>query len=123
MLMVEHNLSVVSTLSDTITVFGTRQGSGRRLRHGVERSARAPKPISEPVMPEATLEKDRPQPGIAAPLLSIRDLNAWYGESHVLHGMNLDVYPGEVVTLLGRNGRQVHHDQVDHGRDGSALGR
>jgi branched-chain amino acid transport system ATP-binding protein len=37
-------------------------------------------------------------------LLKIRGLNAWYGESHVLHGMDLDVHEGEVVTLLGRNG-------------------
>ena len=36
--------------------------------------------------------------------LSVRDLNAWYGESHVLHGMTFEVNPGEVVTLLGRNG-------------------
>ena len=40
----------------------------------------------------------------AAPLLAVRDLNAFYGESHVLHGMTFDVRPGEVVTLLGRNG-------------------
>jgi branched-chain amino acid transport system ATP-binding protein len=39
-----------------------------------------------------------------AALLSVRDLQAWYGESHVLHGVNFDVLPGEVVTLLGRNG-------------------
>ena len=39
-----------------------------------------------------------------APLLTVRDLNAWYGESHVLHGMTFDVMKGEVVTLLGRNG-------------------
>ncbi len=36
--------------------------------------------------------------------LLIRDLHAWYGESHVLHGIALDVAHGEVVTLLGRNG-------------------
>src|SRR5215467_6343928 len=36
--------------------------------------------------------------------LSVRDLQAWYGESHVLHGVDLDVREGEVVTLLGRNG-------------------
>ncbi|MGA8890757.1 MAG: ABC transporter ATP-binding protein [Anaeromyxobacteraceae bacterium] len=40
----------------------------------------------------------------AAPALRIRDLNAYYGESHVLHGVNLEVREGEVVTLLGRNG-------------------
>lgn len=38
------------------------------------------------------------------PMLSLRGLQAWYGESHVLHGVDLDVSPGEVVTLLGRNG-------------------
>src|ERR671916_668760 len=37
-------------------------------------------------------------------LLSVRDLNAWYGESHVLHGLSFEVPAGEVVTLLGRNG-------------------
>lgn len=37
-------------------------------------------------------------------LLSIKNLNAWYGESHILHGVNLAVNKGEVVTLLGRNG-------------------
>jgi branched-chain amino acid transport system ATP-binding protein len=38
------------------------------------------------------------------PLLSVKDLEAWYGESHVLHGVTFDVRAGEVVTLLGRNG-------------------
>jgi branched-chain amino acid transport system ATP-binding protein len=37
-------------------------------------------------------------------LLSIRDLNAWYGESHVLHGIDLELGEGELITLLGRNG-------------------
>ena len=41
---------------------------------------------------------------VRAPLLSVKDLQAWYGESHILHGVNFDVRPGEVVTLLGRNG-------------------
>jgi branched-chain amino acid transport system ATP-binding protein len=36
--------------------------------------------------------------------LRISDLHAWYGESHILHGVNLTVNEGEVVTLLGRNG-------------------
>lgn len=38
------------------------------------------------------------------PVLEISDLHAWYGESHVLHGVNLTVKQGQVVTLLGRNG-------------------
>ncbi len=52
-----------------------------------------------------------PQPGAeaagapgGAPFLAVRDLHAWYGESHVLHGAEFEIRPGEVVTLLGRNG-------------------
>src|SRR5216110_3608844 len=37
-------------------------------------------------------------------LLEVKDLHAWYGESHILHGVNFHVDEGEVVTLLGRNG-------------------
>jgi branched-chain amino acid transport system ATP-binding protein len=39
-----------------------------------------------------------------AEILSVSDLQAWYGESHILHGINFNVKAGEVVTLLGRNG-------------------
>jgi branched-chain amino acid transport system ATP-binding protein len=40
----------------------------------------------------------------STPLLAVADLQAWYGESHILHGVNFNVQQGEVVTLLGRNG-------------------
>jgi branched-chain amino acid transport system ATP-binding protein len=40
----------------------------------------------------------------ATELLRISNLHAWYGESHILHGVDLTVHKGEVVTLLGRNG-------------------
>jgi branched-chain amino acid transport system ATP-binding protein len=43
-------------------------------------------------------------PDDRAPLLAVNDLQAWYGESHILHGVSFDVNQGEVVTLLGRNG-------------------
>jgi len=42
--------------------------------------------------------------GDTPPLLSVRGLHAWYGESHILHGVDFDIAAGEVVTLLGRNG-------------------
>jgi branched-chain amino acid transport system ATP-binding protein len=45
-----------------------------------------------------------PEPAANGALLSVRDLNSWYGESHILHGASFDVGRGEVVTLLGRNG-------------------
>jgi branched-chain amino acid transport system ATP-binding protein len=38
------------------------------------------------------------------PMLVVKALNAWYGESHILHGVDFEVARGEVVTLLGRNG-------------------
>ena len=41
---------------------------------------------------------------MSTPALEIKNLEAWYGESHVLHGVDIVVQPGEVVTLLGRNG-------------------
>ena len=41
---------------------------------------------------------------MTTPMLEVKDLQGWYGESHVLHGVNFHVNEGEVVTLLGRNG-------------------
>src|SRR6478672_1446838 len=51
-----------------------------------------------------TSDAARTKSASRAPLLSVQNLEAWYGESHILHGVNFDVKPGEVVTLLGRNG-------------------
>jgi branched-chain amino acid transport system ATP-binding protein len=42
--------------------------------------------------------------GAHGAMLTVQGLQAWYGESHVLHGIDFDVRRGEVVTLLGRNG-------------------
>ena len=55
-------------------------------------------------MPEPVLERPPAARADVAPLLVVRGLNAWYGESHILHGVDFDVASGEVVTLLGRNG-------------------
>jgi branched-chain amino acid transport system ATP-binding protein len=55
-------------------------------------------------MPEAAVAPDSRAAASARPLLAVRELEGWYGESHVLHGIAFDVHQGEVVTLLGRNG-------------------
>jgi branched-chain amino acid transport system ATP-binding protein len=54
-------------------------------------------------MAEAKLA-EKPAAATGAEVLSVKDLQAWYGESHILHGINFNVNAGEVVTLLGRNG-------------------
>ena len=55
-------------------------------------------------MPDAVMTKTNTPQGAGSAMLEVRDLHGFYGESHVLHGVNLDVRQGEVVTLLGRNG-------------------
>ena len=55
-------------------------------------------------MAEAALVRDVAPAASGPALLAVRDLEGWYGESHVLHGVSFDVRSGEVVTLLGRNG-------------------
>ncbi len=45
-----------------------------------------------------------PRVAAVAPVLAVRDLHGWYGESHVLHGVDLHIGEGELVTLVGRNG-------------------
>jgi branched-chain amino acid transport system ATP-binding protein len=55
-------------------------------------------------MAESLAASVRPAAAPSDAVLSVRNLQAWYGESHVLHGLDFEVRPGEVVTLLGRNG-------------------
>jgi branched-chain amino acid transport system ATP-binding protein len=55
-------------------------------------------------MVDVTMAGVAAQSASAASLLTVQNLEAWYGESHILHGINFHVAPGEVVTLLGRNG-------------------
>jgi branched-chain amino acid transport system ATP-binding protein len=55
-------------------------------------------------MPETAIADAPAKAATGGNLLQVRNLEAWYGESHILHGINFDVNAGEVVTLLGRNG-------------------
>ena len=55
-------------------------------------------------MPELSTAPGTATAATGGQILSVKNLEAWYGESHILHGINFDVNAGEVVTLLGRNG-------------------
>jgi branched-chain amino acid transport system ATP-binding protein len=55
-------------------------------------------------MPELNTAPGTANAATGGQILSVKNLEAWYGESHILHGINFDVKAGEVVTLLGRNG-------------------
>jgi branched-chain amino acid transport system ATP-binding protein len=55
-------------------------------------------------MAEAALSRAPQAAAAGDALLRIKGLQAWYGESHILHGVDFDIRPGEVMTLLGRNG-------------------
>jgi branched-chain amino acid transport system ATP-binding protein len=55
-------------------------------------------------MPEPAARRGEIAMTTGAPMLRVSGLHAWYGESHILHGVDLEVRRGEVVTLLGRNG-------------------
>jgi len=53
---------------------------------------------------DATAPRPTTVAAAGAPVLTVQNLEAWYGESHILHGIDFKVNAGEVVTLLGRNG-------------------
>ncbi|WP_158670020.1 ABC transporter ATP-binding protein [Bradyrhizobium guangdongense] len=55
-------------------------------------------------MPDTAIAEAPARAASGGNILQVRNLEAWYGESHILHGINFDVNAGEVVTLLGRNG-------------------
>ncbi len=60
--------------------------------------------MPELTMTEAAAIKSASTSAAGAAVLSVQNLEAWYGESHILHGIDFNVNAGEVVTLLGRNG-------------------
>ncbi|MBR0901737.1 ABC transporter ATP-binding protein [Bradyrhizobium liaoningense] len=55
-------------------------------------------------MPDTAIAEAPARTATGGQILQVRNLESWYGESHILHGINFDVNAGEVVTLLGRNG-------------------
>jgi branched-chain amino acid transport system ATP-binding protein len=92
LVMVEHDMGVVFGLADRISVlvYGQSSPPTRRPRSAQRRGA-------------GSLPRHQPE-CMTSPMLEIADLHAYYGKSHILHGVKLHVGAGEIVCLLGRNG-------------------
>ena len=90
--IIEHDMDVVFSLADRITVLH----HGEILATGTPAEIRQNQAVKDAYLGRLEVERDM--------LLQIRDLNTYYGASHVLQGISLDVAQGELVALLGRNG-------------------
>ena len=104
-MIVEHDMSVVFGLADRISVLVY----GANHRHG--RAGRDP---SEPAVREAYLGTG------GALMLEVRDLHAYYGKSHILQGVNLDVRRRGGEPAGPQRRRPLDHRQGDHGRGRAA---
>ncbi len=101
--LIEHDIDQVLALSDRITVLH----QGRVIAEGgpadIQKNAEVQTAYLGHLKVTAGAAGSRALPE-GAPLLGVAGVDAFYGKSHVLHGVSLDVFPGEVVALLGRNG-------------------
>jgi ABC-type branched-subunit amino acid transport system ATPase component/ABC-type branched-subunit amino acid transport system permease subunit len=102
-LLVEHDIDRVFELADAVTVMN----EGRVLVDGSVEEARSSPKVQEVYLGSGTASvaaKPRESAAVAEPLLSLRDVNTFYGKSHILADVTFDVRRHEIVALLGRNG-------------------
>jgi ABC-type branched-subunit amino acid transport system ATPase component/ABC-type branched-subunit amino acid transport system permease subunit len=102
-MLIDHDIDHVLALSDRITVLH----QGRVIAEGgpaeIQRNAEVQTAYLGQLKVAAAAASGRVR-GSTAPLLRVEGVDAFYGKSHVLHGVSLEIFPGEVVGLLGRNG-------------------
>jgi len=101
--LIDHDIDQVLALSDRITVLH----QGRVIAEGEPAAIQQNTDVQTAYLGQLKVASDpaggRPRPS-GAPLLQVDDVDAFYGKSHVLHGVSLEILRGEVVALLGRNG-------------------
>jgi branched-chain amino acid transport system ATP-binding protein len=102
-ILVEHDIDRVFALADRITVMS----EGKVLVHGSAETVRSDPEVQRVYLGAGRKALVRAAPGPAtpgAPILQIEGINTYYGKSHILHDVALEVREGEAVALLGRNG-------------------
>ncbi|SEP45048.1 amino acid/amide ABC transporter membrane protein 2, HAAT family [Methylobacterium sp. ap11] len=102
-LMVEHDIDRVFQIADAVTVMN----EGTVLVDGTVEDARTSPEVQEVYIGSGTAAMAaRPRPSAAEPqvLLSLENVDTFYGKSHILSGVTFDVHAHEIVALLGRNG-------------------
>ena len=104
-LLVEHDIDRVFALADRVTVMN----EGRVLIDGTAAEARDSRAVREVYIGAGTaalaaVARGEAPIAIGTPLLTVQDVNAYYGKSHIVQGASLTVCEREIVALLGRNG-------------------
>ncbi len=100
-ILVEHQMPVVMNVSDRIIVVN----KGQVLAEGTPKEMQAHPEVISAYLGEQEDCEVAPRPSLVtgSPLLSLKGVEAGYGPIKVLRGLDIDVYPGEIVTLLGAN--------------------